>query len=151
MRFPILNTGNYSLTPLENDVFVAAVPADSPLASADAIPLRALADEPFIMYPAAQVPNLHAVAMLLCQQAGFVPRVTQEAVQVQTQVSLVESGLGVALVPSVAARYANQRVRFLPLSSPRAAGRIGIALAARPDDGDRQVQRFLAAAQAAVN
>jgi DNA-binding transcriptional LysR family regulator len=102
------------------------------------------------MHPAAAVPNLHAVAMMLCQQAGFVPRVTQEAVQVQTIVSLVESGLGVALVPSVTTRYANRRVKFLPISSPRPAGRIGIALAARADDADRQVQRFLAAALAAV-
>jgi len=150
VRFPILGSGGYSLTPLESDVFVAAVPADSPHARKAPIALKALAAEPFIMYPAADVPNLHAVAMMLCQQAGFVPRITQEAVQVQTVVSLVESGLGVALVPSVAARYANRRVRFLPLSSPRPAGRIGIALAARADEGDRQVQRFLAVAQEAV-
>ncbi|WER50053.1 LysR family transcriptional regulator [Cupriavidus sp. WKF15] len=150
VRFPILSSGGYTLTPLESDVFVAAVPADSPHAGEESIPLKSLAAEPFIMHPAAAVPNLHAVAMMLCQQAGFVPRVTQEAVQVQTIVSLVESGLGVALVPSVATRYANRRVKFLPLSSPRPAGRIGIALAARADDADRQVQRFLAAALAAV-
>jgi hypothetical protein len=56
----------------------------------------------------------------------------------------------VALVPSVATRYANRRVRFLPLSSPRPAGRIGIAFAARADDADRQVERFLGAALEAV-
>ncbi len=80
------------------------------------------------MHPAAAVPNLHAVAMMLCQQAGFVPRVAQEAVQVQTIISLVESGLGVALVPSVATRYANRRVRFLSLSSRGRRGGSGLRL-----------------------
>lgn len=147
VRFPILDSGAFSLMPLESDSFVAAVPAGSPFAEHDSIALRALADEPFIMHPIADVPNLQAVAMLLCQQAGFVPRITQEAVQVQTIVSLVESGLGVALVPGVAARYTNRRVRFLRLSSPRPATRIGIALATRRDTDDRHVQRFIAAAQ----
>ncbi|HBD36053.1 MAG TPA: LysR family transcriptional regulator, partial [Cupriavidus sp.] len=113
VRFPILNSGPYTLTPLESDAFVAAVPADGRFAEQESIALKALADEPFIMHPRADVPNLQAVAMLLCQQAGFVPRIAQEAVQVQTIVSLVESGLGVALVPGVAARYTNRRVRFL--------------------------------------
>lgn len=150
VRVPILNAGTFALTPLEEDVFLAAVHADSPLAQREAVALRELAEEPFIMHPSADVPNLHAVTMMLCQRAGFVPRVAQEAVQVQTIISLVESGLGVALVPSVAARYANRRVRFLPLSSPRPAGRIGIALATRPDGDERQVRRFVQVACAAV-
>ncbi|WP_454766777.1 LysR family transcriptional regulator [Cupriavidus campinensis] len=147
VRFPILSSGPYTLTPLEDDAFVAAVPAESRFASHDAIALKALAGEPFIMHPSADVPNLQAVAMLLCQQAGFVPRVAQEAVQVQTIVSLVESGLGVALVPGVAARYTNRRVRFLRLSSPRPAARIGIALATRDAGDDRHVQHFTAVAR----
>ncbi len=52
-----------------------------------------------------------------------------------------------ALVPGVAARYTNRRVRFLRLSSPRPAARIGIALATQQDTDDRHVQRFIAAAQ----
>ncbi|MGO4331040.1 LysR family transcriptional regulator [Cupriavidus sp. 2TAF22] len=147
VRFPILQAGGYTLMPLETDEFVAAVPADSEFAQQDTVALKALAAEPFIMHPSADVPNLQAIAMLLCQQAGFVPRVTQEAVQVQTIISLVESGLGVALVPSVAARYVNRRVRFLRLSSPRPSARIGIALATPADSDDRQVQRLMAVAR----
>ncbi|WP_092137805.1 LysR family transcriptional regulator [Cupriavidus sp. YR651] len=147
VRFPILSSGPYTLTPLESDTFVAAVPAESRFAGRDSIALRALADEPFIMHPSADVPNLQAVAMLLCQQAGFVPRVTQEAVQVQTIVSLVESGLGVALVPGVTVRYTNRRVRFLRLTSPKPAAHIGIALATREGTDDRHVQRFVATAR----
>ncbi|CAG9179408.1 LysR family transcriptional regulator [Cupriavidus respiraculi] len=152
VRFPVLGSGDFVLTPLENDVFVAAVPADSPHARAgDTIALHDLAQEPFIMHPATEVPNQRAVAMMLCQQAGFVPRVAQQAVQVQTIVSLVESGLGVALVPGVTARHTNSRVRFLALSSPRPLPRIGIALATRTDAEDPHVARLLRVARDAVS
>ncbi|WP_342050766.1 MULTISPECIES: LysR substrate-binding domain-containing protein [unclassified Cupriavidus] len=147
VRFPILSSGPFTLLPLESDTFVAAVPADSAFAQQSGIALKTLASEPFIMHPSADVPNLQAVAMLMCQQAGFVPRIAQEAVQVQTIVSLVESGLGVALVPGVTARYTNRRVRFLRITSPRPAARIGIALATQQDTDDRHVQQFLAAAR----
>ncbi|MNR28097.1 hypothetical protein D3C85_1454060 [compost metagenome] len=62
-------------------------------------------------------------------------------------VSLVESGLGVALVPGVTARYTNRRVRFLRLSSPRPTARIGIALATREGADDRHVQHFTTVAR----
>ncbi len=88
--------------------------------------------------------------MLRCQQSGFTPRVAQEAMQVQTIVSLVESGLGVALVPGVAKRYVNRGVRFLTLSddarvpsrNDAAVGSIGIALATLDDNRSRLVETF---------
>jgi DNA-binding transcriptional LysR family regulator len=94
------------------------------------------------MYSALAVPGLHAMALLACQQAGFIPRVQQEAVQVQTVVSLVESGLGVALVPSVATRHAMPRVVFRPLHGPGSATEIGIALLWRPDSEKPAARRF---------
>ncbi len=36
----------------------------------------------------------------LCQEAGFTPRIVQEAVRLQTIASLVATGMGVALVPA---------------------------------------------------
>ena len=46
-----------------------------------------------------------SVAMFAFQHAALSPRAVQEATQVQTVLCLVESGLGVALVPSVSARF----------------------------------------------
>ncbi len=71
----------------------------------------------------------HAAVTQLFMRAGIAPVVTQEAVQVQTVVGLVASGLGVALVPSVNAPHSKNRVDFRPLrDSPQAPG-IGIAIA----------------------
>jgi len=126
------------------------VSAKSEFAKGASIALAKLAKQPFIMCAQSAVPNLFAVAMLRCQQSGFTPRVTQEAVQVQTIVSLVESGLGVALVPGVAKRYVNRGVRFLTLNDGAkkpsgrdgVSSRIGIALATLEDNRSRLVETF---------
>jgi DNA-binding transcriptional LysR family regulator len=143
VRFPVLHPGDFELTPVENDEFVLAVAADSPWQNQDCVALSAFAQEPFVMYTEASVPNLFAVAMLRCQQSGFTPRIAQDAVQVQTIVSLVESGLGVALVPGVARRYRNQGVRFLSLSDNPEKLNIGIALATVRQSSNRLVERFI--------
>ncbi len=64
----------------------------------------------------------------------------------QTVISLVESGLGVALVPSVSARLASKRVVFRPVRGLSAAAGIGIALAYRADNSSPVLQRFREAA-----
>ena len=144
VRFPVLHAGRFQLTPLEQDEFVLAVPADSPWSARGSIALAEARAEPFIMYAPAAVPNLFAVAMLRCQQSGFTPRITQEAVQVQTIVSLVESGLGVALVPGVARRYEYRGVRFLALNDSPVQHGIGIALATTSGQPNRLVDGFMA-------
>ncbi len=45
-------------------------------------------------------PGLYDDVVSFCRSAGFSPRVEQEAVQMQTIISLVSAGLGVALIPA---------------------------------------------------
>lgn len=142
VRFPVLHAGHFKLTTLEEDEFVLAVPADSAWGQRSEIALADAADEPFVMYAEAAVPNLYAVSVLRCQQSGFSPRIAQEAVQVQTIISLVESGLGVALVPGVARRYVNRGVKFLSLADNPPHMHIGIALATPQDAPSRLLHSF---------
>ncbi|MGT2494757.1 hypothetical protein ACU4GD_40930 [Cupriavidus basilensis] len=126
--------------PLETGEFVAAVPSRQPLCREPMRGDRA-------RWQRSPAERLHHASDRGCaeppggghdacrlgysKRASTVPRVTQEAVQVQTIGTRSpggERGLGWRLVPSVAARYANRRVRFLRLTSPRPAARIGIAL-----------------------
>jgi DNA-binding transcriptional LysR family regulator len=48
----------------------------------------------------------------LARRAGFAPRVAQEAIQMQTVVSLVSSGLGVAIVPASLANLGRRGVTY---------------------------------------
>ena len=142
VRFPLGRACRARVFPVERDVFVAALPAGHRLARKRQLALADLAGEPFVMYGAVEVPGLHAAVFMACQQAGFLPRVQQDAVQVQTVISLVESGLGVALVPSVATRHTTREIVFKTLAGAGAQTAIGIALILPPDAQTSAAQRF---------
>ncbi len=133
IRYPVYRACEAVIEKVEFDRLVVALPTVHPLAKRTVVPLSALAREPFILYSRDAVPNLHALVVEVCQQAGFFPHVAQETVQIQTVLSLVESGLGVALVPSLAARYTAGRIALRPLSGVSHPPNTGVALAYRPD------------------
>lgn len=80
---------------------VAALPERHPLARRPGkLALTKLKDAPFILFPRPMAPGLYDDVVSFCRAAGFSPRVEQEAVQMQTIVSLVSAELGVALIPA---------------------------------------------------
>ncbi|NES93822.1 MAG: LysR family transcriptional regulator [Desertifilum sp. SIO1I2] len=79
---------------------VLALPENHPLSAQTQVSLSALADEFFILFPAKLGPVFYQQIMQSCEQAGFRPKVTQEAVQMQTIIGLVAAGLGIAIVPA---------------------------------------------------
>lgn len=131
LRFPVLDSLGLTMTPLERDDFVLAVPAHSALARAPGqrLALSDAAGENFILYPQQRVPSLRAMADLRCQMSGFTPHVAQEAMQVHTILSLVASGIGVALVAGVARQHAMPGVVCLELSDTPEQFCVGLAVA----------------------
>lgn len=142
VRYPVLDPSPFELLPLDRDEFVLAVAESSPLARRRAIALSEAAQEPFIMYPQDKVPSLSALAMMRCQFSGFAPRVAQEAMQVQTIMSLVASGLGVGLVAGVARQVMPRGVKCLALTDNPPGFHVGIALARLAGGTSRLVERF---------
>ncbi|MEJ5126983.1 LysR family transcriptional regulator [Comamonas sp. MYb21] len=129
LRYPVTQATELSITPVEPDRLIAALPAGNPLQIKDSLRLIDLADQPFVNYRPSEVPGLHALVVLACQNAGFMPQIKQHAVQAQTLVSLVGAGLGVALVPAVVAKAATPGVIFRELTDTQHLPQIGIALA----------------------
>ncbi|WP_312408853.1 LysR family transcriptional regulator [Comamonas sp.] len=129
LRYPVTQATELSITPVEPDRLIAALPAGNPLQIKDRLQLIDLADQPFVNYRPSEVPGLHALVVLACQNAGFMPHIKQHAVQAQTLVSLVGAGLGVALVPAVVAKAATPGVVFRELTDTQHLPQIGIALA----------------------
>jgi DNA-binding transcriptional LysR family regulator len=142
IRVPFAWRSHVQTDIVDCDHFVLALPADHRLAEQETISLSDISKEPFVHYSAGAAPGLHVLTMLLFQEAGYSPRVTQEAVQVETVICLVESGLGIALVPSVAAHHKSQRVVFRELSPRPAAAAIGLAIAYEPDYETSIARRF---------
>ena len=114
VRLPVMDSAPVTVDAIEQDHLVAALPKEDVLARRKTLALEAFADRPFIIYSPVSV--LHATIRLACHRAGFTPRVAQEAVQVQTILSLVEAGLGVALIPGRSARFAGSGVRIVALA-----------------------------------
>jgi DNA-binding transcriptional LysR family regulator len=142
VRTPLMASASASLTPLLSEGFIAALPAGNPLSRKPELNLHELARESFVFYSRADAAGLHAMAMLSCQLAGFLPNVTQEATQVQTVLSLVESGLGVALVPSIVQHTPNPRIAYRRIVDLPEAAAIGLALAVHADRPIPAAQRF---------
>lgn len=147
IRTPLDDSSGLQILPAEHDDLVAVLPASHPLARRKRIELSALADEAFVMFSRTQVPALRGLIVEACREAGFTPRVAQEATQALTVVGLVGSGLGVALVPGVITRFTNDQVRFVALSNARAAGCLTLAIAT-PEQGASEATRRLCQAVA---
>jgi len=104
---------------VQRERFVAALPRRHRLARASGtLHVRELAGEAFVMAPRDIAPGLHDIVAALTARAGFAPRVAQEAIQMQTVVSLVSSGLGVALVPASVANLGRKGVAYRELADP---------------------------------
>ncbi|MGV7122395.1 LysR family transcriptional regulator [Sphingopyxis sp. 550A] len=115
LRLPVLQQG-LELRVIEEDVLVAALPVGLLPPPLRAIPLATLASHPFIIHSSVSI--LHSISLLACQSAGFAPKIAQQAVEVQTILSLVRSGLGVALVPARMARVLPAGVELRALQAP---------------------------------
>ncbi|NJN39653.1 MAG: LysR family transcriptional regulator, partial [Gammaproteobacteria bacterium] len=91
------------------------------------LPLAALADEPFILFPRKAGPSLYDLIVGSCQRAGFLPRIDQEAIQMQTIVSLVAAGMGVAVVPASLRHLRRTGVEYRQLKDNTLPVEIGLA------------------------
>lgn len=145
VRSPLPDADDLLVREVQTDRLVAVLPRSHPLAGRRRIALAALKDESFVMFSRSQVPGLRAVILQACRDAGFSPRITQDATQIQTVVGLVGSGLGVALVPGVAADSGTERVCFVPLDEGSAPAPITVALATRREGLSPAAQRLCAA------
>lgn len=98
--------------PVYVDPLVLAVPHDHPLAGRKRFALRDLAAESFVLVPRYANPVLYDDVIARCREAGFSPRIAQEAAGWHTTVSLVSAGVGIAFVPQSLARLEHAEVGY---------------------------------------
>jgi DNA-binding transcriptional LysR family regulator len=80
--------------------------------------LAELADESFVLFPPGMRSRMLEIIVSACADAGFAPRITQEAEQLHTLLALVSAGLGVTLVPEWVARSHPSGIRCAHLNDP---------------------------------
>jgi DNA-binding transcriptional LysR family regulator len=114
---PVAGAARLEHIVVQRESFVVALPARHPLArSRGRVRLRELAGEPFVMIPRQIAPRLYDIVAELAAQAGMPLNVAQEAIQMQTVVSLVSSGLGAAVVPASVANIGRRGVVYRALA-----------------------------------
>ncbi|AQG97917.1 LysR family transcriptional regulator [Burkholderia sp. KK1] len=82
------------------------------------VDLHDLAAAPLVVFPRRLAPGLYDIIMGCYGAAGLTPRIGQEAIQMQTIVSLVSAGMGVALVPQSLRHLRRTGVVYRPLLDP---------------------------------
>jgi len=135
---------------LRREPFVLAVPVSWAPASDEPWDLAATAELPWIWLPRSISPDYHDQVVACCRAAGFAPDARHLARSIYSQLAMVASGLGVALVPAGAAHRpedpAASRVRFVRLEH---SATIDLAAVWRRETGPL-VEGFIASARAAV-
>jgi DNA-binding transcriptional LysR family regulator len=98
------------------DYLGAVLPPKHPLRTEEKIKLEKLASEPFVLFHRVGAPVLFDDAVAMCCRAGFSPQVRHEPDLMTTVFVLVESGLGVSLVPSCERSLEQQKIIRRPLT-----------------------------------
>jgi DNA-binding transcriptional LysR family regulator len=129
------------------DELMVVLPAAHPLARARAgVRMADLADQPFILFPRGIGCGLHDHVMGLCSQAGFAPRVAQEAREGVTILALVAAGTGISILPDTYRNASIPGVVLRPVAD--APSRSRLLLAWRAADRSPLLGRFLDMARA---
>ncbi|TAW19009.1 LysR family transcriptional regulator [Rhizobium ruizarguesonis] len=128
MRPSLDDPAGIRLRRLPDEPMVIALPASHPLARRSSVPLAALAEEPFILFPRLVGLSLYDDVVLACRRAGFELTVAQEAPQISSVVNLVAADLGVSIVPASISQIMLEGVAYRPIEGPPAVARLALAI-----------------------
>jgi DNA-binding transcriptional LysR family regulator len=112
--------------PLVTDELLAVVPASHPLAARAAVRGRELIDEPFILTRA----GCERLVLAALAARGVTPRISHEVSEASSILAMVGEGLGVSVMPALAAIAPPATVVMRPLR-PRSERRLSLAVASK--------------------
>lgn len=115
MRTPGTTTPTLHFETILREPICVALPAGHRLERSASIELASLKDEAFVASPRPLGQGFHDQLIRLCQAAGFLPKIVQQARQLQTLIALVASGFGIALIPASLAMETREDIVFRPI------------------------------------
>jgi DNA-binding transcriptional LysR family regulator len=133
--------GELTYEPIRREAVVALLGTKHALARKRAIPLGALADEAFVLFPRELAPRLHDVLMGLCRRAGFEPQVRSESFHSGWELGVLAELPVVAIVPASVGHDLPEGVCAVELSDQD--DRLETDLVWRADDASPTVAAFL--------
>jgi DNA-binding transcriptional LysR family regulator len=130
---------------LFRDPLAAVVRSDHPVLkrvnARGKLPIAALAQEPFVVFAHSAGAGVYERTFNLCRNAGFSPRIAQDALEASTIIGLVAAGFGVAILPGSCSHISVEVVSFVPLADAAAMSEIHVVY--RDDERSPLVPRFV--------
>lgn len=147
---PVHDARGLAVVELATQGLAVVVPSAHPLAARRSVRLAELAAEPFVAFTAEAGSGFAAAWLGACRDAGFVPRVVQQASQMQAILALVAGGLGVAIVPAALRRLRMDGVALLAIAARGTPPGYRLAFAHPRDTENPAVAAFVASAKRAL-
>jgi DNA-binding transcriptional LysR family regulator len=133
------------LAPIRKERLVVLLPEAHPLAREDGIPLSALADEEFVLFPRQIAPRLHDAFLSIYRRAGFEPRVRNESFHTGWDLGVLAEIPAAAMAPQTVAGGLPDGILAVALSDPTDA--LETCVVWRSDDSSSTVAAFVAVAR----
>ena len=144
---PPVQSSELSLEEIQHSRLVVALNRQHRLAdSTEPLDVSELANENIVGYPRGS--SVSSVVSELTRQAGFRPRIVQEATETSTLIALVGAGLGVAFVPGSQSLPLNSSIVIRPLSDNVT---VGLSTAWRTGNDSPLLASFLTLAREAAD
>src|ERR1700733_13751690 len=105
LRQPIGQHSALDVVTVHRERLVLVVPSSHKLAKRKRVRLREVASQDFVMYERTYAPGFHDSIVGILRDAGIVPNVSQTAGEIPTLISLVASGMGIAILPASAVKH----------------------------------------------
>lgn len=99
------------------DSLMALVPETHELAGRNSLELKEMASESFILFNRNDAPGLFDQILDECRRENFVPEIQKQSKNMQTILTEVASGLGVAIVPGCVRSLYSKGCIFLPIKN----------------------------------
>ena len=126
---------------LRRDPLRLVVPAGHRFARRRSVSIAACRDEAFIGFPGDAGTGTGPLLKRLAAEAGFEPRIAQEAREATTQIGLVAAGLGIAVLPAPLEAVRIEGVHYVPLEGKGAM--LVMSAATRSDEASERVMGFV--------
>jgi DNA-binding transcriptional LysR family regulator len=140
LRMPVFGD-DLEIKSVFQESLILTLPEYHPLAEVESINLMMLVDEQFILSPPQLSLDWHDQVICLCQDAGFTPKISQQAVHVETILGLVAAGMGITLLPSSVGEWRRKGVTYRQLTDANML--IDMVLAWRKGESNSVLSAFL--------
>lgn len=106
---------NLQSMPVYKENLTLVLPENHEITEQNFVDMSQLADESYILFPNESSQMFFGQITTLCREHGFTPRISHQSIHGPTIFKLVESGLGISIVPNSLVDRFNYKVRYIEL------------------------------------